>query len=54
MTDAKAVHEFDGEKTPTDLKAEIFLIQVVTVGRQSKLNEQGLRSLLILKLTGGA
>ena len=54
VTDAKAVHEFDGEKTPTDLKAEEFLSQVVAVGRQSKLNEQGLRSLLISKLTGGA
>ena len=54
VTDAKAVHEFDGEKTPTDLKAEEFLSQVVTVGRQSKLNEQGLRSLLMSKLTGGA
>ena len=39
VTDAKAVHEFDGEKTPTDLKAEEFLSQVVSVGRQSKLNE---------------
>ena len=29
-------------------------MQVVSVGRQSKINEQGLTSLLISKLTGAA
>ena len=54
LSDARAVTEFTADTVPTDLKAEEFLAQVVITGRQAKLNEVGLRTLLMSKLAGPA
>ena len=54
LSDARAVTEFTADTVPTDLKAEEFLAQVVITGRQAKLNEIGLRTLLMSKLAGPA
>ena len=53
-SDMRQVKEFDAEDTQTDLKAETFLNEVVDTGRQCKLNEEGLKSLLMARLTGTA
>ena len=54
INDARAVIDFNAETMPTDLKAEEFLSQILTTGRQAKLNELGLRTLLMSKLVGSA
>ena len=53
-SDMRQVKEFDAEDNPTDLKAETFLNEVVDTGRQCKLNEEGLKSLLMARLIGTA
>ena len=53
-SDMRQVKEFDAEDNPTDIKAQTFLNEVVDTGRQCKLNEEGLKSLLMVRLTGTA
>ena len=53
-SDMRQVKEFDAEDNHTDLKAETFLNEIVDTGRQCKLNEEGLKSLLMARLTGTA
>ena len=52
--DMRNVKEFDGEESPTDIKAETFLNEVVSTGRQCKLNNDGLKALLMARLAGVA